>query len=77
MAEQKELCGVLFRNHRKERDAQPDYTGNCKVRGEVYYLSAWIKDGPNGKFFSLALTERVTNARNEPVTSPKENENGG
>jgi hypothetical protein len=52
------LRGVLFKNDRKEKDTHPDYKGSCEVDGTEYWLSAWIKDGRNGKFMSLAFTEK-------------------
>jgi hypothetical protein len=47
--------GVLFRNRNKETDRHPDYTGNLTVGGTEYWLSAWIKEGQRGKFFSLSI----------------------
>lgn len=47
--------GVLFRNHRKQMDNHPDFTGSVSVAGVEYWLSAWVKSGRQGKFFSLAL----------------------
>lgn len=52
------LRGVLFKNDRKEKDSHPDYKGSCEVDGTEYWLSAWIKEGRNGKFMSLAFTEK-------------------
>lgn len=71
--------GVLFKNDSKERDNQPDYTGKINVGGVEKRLAAWIKQGRNGKFMSLKVTdlqppqdsrqERQPNpARQEPLT---------
>ena len=46
--------GILFKNDRKEGN-QPDYKGSINVNGEDRWLSAWIKEGKNGKFMSLAV----------------------
>lgn len=47
--------GALFKNDRKESDNHPDYKGSVNVGGVEYWLSAWIKDGRNGKFMSLSV----------------------
>lgn len=50
--------GALFKNDRKERPNQPDYTGGwTDSEGREYRLSAWIKESKTGKkFFSLSAT---------------------
>jgi hypothetical protein len=53
--EQRDNSGALFRNDRKEKETQPDYQGNALIGGVEYYISAWLKDGKKGKFFSFAF----------------------
>lgn len=53
--EQRDNSGVLFKNDRKEKDNHPDYTGNAMIDGREYWISAWLKDGQKGKFFSFAF----------------------
>ncbi len=58
--------GVLFKNNRREKDTHPEYTGTINVDGKEFYLSAWVKDGKSGKFFSLSLK-----AKDEQKPTPK------
>ena len=50
--------GVLFKNDKKEQEKHPDYKGSIMVDGTEYWLSAWIKEGKNGKFMGLAVSPR-------------------
>jgi hypothetical protein len=65
MAEERNNSGTLGKNERKAQDNHPGYTGKCVIDGNPYWISAWIKDGTRGKFFSLAFKPR------EPL-APKE-----
>lgn len=55
---QKPNSGSLFKNKKKETDKHPDYTGEINVDGKLLRLSAWIKDGKNGKWMSLSVSEQ-------------------
>lgn len=73
MVEQRENCGVLFRNARKQKETQPDYTGSCNIGGKIYYISAWINEVNDRKYFSMAFNERIVDGNNNPVTyAPEE-----
>ena len=50
--------GYLFKNDKKETEKHPHYKGNITVDGQEYWISAWIKDGKNGKFMGLAVSPR-------------------
>ena len=64
--ENKDNSGVLFKNDRKETENQPDYKGSVKVDGVDYWLSAWIKEGQNGKFMSLATKRKDSQESRKP-----------
>lgn len=60
MAEQYDNSGALFINDRKEKDNQPDYTGNIVINGEKKRLAGWkktSKSDPSKTFLSLAVSE--------------------
>ena len=49
---------VLFRNDRKEKDNQPDYTGKITLPdGTERRLAAWLKEGKSGKVFSGKVSD--------------------
>ena len=54
----KELNGSIFRNNYKEKDSQPDHKGDCKILGVDYWISAWVNEGKNGKYFKLRFEEK-------------------
>jgi hypothetical protein len=51
----KEGSGSLFKNSRKVSESHPDYTGSIMLNGKEHWLSAWVKEGTKGKFFSVSL----------------------
>jgi hypothetical protein len=51
----KEGSGSLFKNTRKTTDNHPDYNGSIMLNGKEHWLSAWVKEGTKGKFFSVSV----------------------
>ena len=56
--EVRDNSGVLFKNDSKSNDSHPDYKGSIMVAGTEYWLSAWVKQGKNGKFMGLAMSPK-------------------
>ena len=70
--EHREGSGSLFKNHKKEEGSkQPDYRGDAMVNGEVMEVSAWIKEGNNGKFFSLSIKAKQAQREEKPAPEKK------
>jgi hypothetical protein len=57
--------GTMSRNRRKELDTHPDFAGSINIEGVEYWLNGWVKDGKNGKFFSLSV--RPKDAERKPA----------
>ena len=56
--EQRDNSGVLFKNEKREKDSHPNATGHAMIDGVEYWVSAWTKDGKNGKFQSLSFKKK-------------------
>lgn len=67
--ETKDLTGRLFRNNEKNTPKSPDYGGTITINGTEFRLSGWIKDGPKGKFLSLAAQPKQS-ARGRDADMP-------
>jgi len=67
----KEGSGALFKNTRKDKDTHPDYRGDAMVNGQHMEIAAWIKEGKNGKFMSLAFKPKTAPAANQSAGRPQ------
>ena len=75
--DKKDNSGVLFSNDKREKETAPHYKGNITVAGIDYWLSAWVKEGKNGKFLGLAVNPKDAQppASNPRKVSPKDIDN--
>jgi hypothetical protein len=63
--------GTLNKNDRKEKDTHADYRGQINIEGAEYWLDAWIKDGPKGKFMSLSVKPKEAKAAAKSSREPR------
>ena len=61
--------GALFRNEKRTSDRAPEYNGSLNVDGVDYWISGWIKEGKNGKFFSLSVQPKEQQQPSKPQQS--------
>jgi hypothetical protein len=63
--------GALFKNERKEKETQPDYTGSLNVGGVDYFLDAWLKTAESGrKFMSVSVKRKEKQPEAAPAPAP-------
>ena len=72
--EKKEGSGALFKNNDRQKDTHPEYRGDILINGEEYWLSAWVKEGKNGKFFSLAAKKKEERSGDTVKRNPDKQE---
>lgn len=77
--ELRDMSGSLFRNDRKNNDKSPDYQGTVMINGVEMYINAWLKEGNNGRFFSLAFKpkEQAQTQSRQPERQTKASFNNG
>ncbi len=63
------MTGALFKNNKRTTEKQPEYTGNCEINGQEFWVSAWIRESKNGnKFFSMAYTPKEQNVTSDDTS---------
>lgn len=50
--------GILGRNKRRRGDKDPEYSGQAEINGVEYWLSAWVNEGNEGKYFKISFTPK-------------------
>jgi uncharacterized protein (DUF736 family) len=64
--------GALFKNERKEKDTQPDYTGSLNVDGVDFFLDAWLKTADSGrKFMSVSVKRKEKQSAAPAAPAPR------
>lgn len=54
----------LFKNQRKDKETAPDYKGDgLAPDGTPVWVSAWLKEGKNGKFMSCSMQPKESQQR--------------
>jgi hypothetical protein len=62
--------GALFKNDRREKDTHPTHTGQCTIDGKQFWISAWVKEGSKGRFFSLAFKPKMASEHRGGTANP-------
>jgi hypothetical protein len=67
-----EMKGYLGKNKNRAHDRQPTHRGQCTIDGVEYWISAWTKDGKDGKFLSLAFDKKEQQPTQTADPEPEE-----
>jgi len=65
--------GAIWRNEKKIKDTQPDFTGSIMVDGKDYFISGWKRKqgaSPKSPAVSIAVTLKDQQSAPKPVSSP-------
>lgn len=54
--------GTISKNLHKQKDNQADITGSINVEGVEFWINGWLKEGRNGKFYSLSVKPKQERA---------------
>ena len=52
--------GAMWKNKRKKTENHPDFTGECLIGGQAYWLSGWARESAQGnRYTSLAFKPKA------------------
>ena len=68
--EQRDMSGTLWKNDNRTSEKHPNAKGSALIDGQEYWVSAWTKEGPKGKFQSLSFERKDKDAK--PKARPKD-----
>lgn len=79
--EKRDMSGSIFRNRDKRSETHSDFTGDCLIEGQEYWMNAWEKSDKNGnKFFSFSFKKKQPRQDSAPrhndeprQSAPKQN----
>jgi hypothetical protein len=61
--ELKDFTGSLFKNQKKTKDTDADYTGTAKLSGDEFWLNAWLNTTGDGrKYLSVKFKPKQQRA---------------
>lgn len=57
--EKRENSGSAFKNRKKIEESHADYTGDCLIDGQEYWINTWVKKDKNGNpWFSHSFRKK-------------------
>lgn len=57
--EKRDMSGSIFRNRDKRTETHSDFTGDCLIDGQEFWINAWEKKDKNGNtFFSFSFKKK-------------------
>ncbi len=69
--ETRDNSGRLFKNEEKKNERGPDYSGDCTINGEAFYMDAWLKTADSGrKWMSFSFKPKQQRAGAQGGTQP-------
>lgn len=67
--EKRENSGSAFKNRKKAQESHADYTGECLIDGQEYWINTWVKKDKNGNpWFSHSFRKKQPRAEGQAPT---------